>query len=158
MYEVTDEATGAFLLNSVGHTFDAAACVDSNGVPTGEHDCPIDTASRSFAGCVDSGCHSNQEGAAAIMRLRTEFVASQAEALLGQLEIVDPNLDEPGGEIDGTNSTFTVAEGAFFNYNLAMHGGDVHGATVHNSPWIRALLAASITAVEEEYGVAPAAP
>lgn len=158
MYEVTDAATGDFVFNSVGHTFEAAACVDAAGVPIGEHDCPIDASSRSFAGCIGSGCHSTEEGTAAIMNLRVDFVANQAATLLGQLEIVDPNLDEPGGEIDAENSTFTLAEGAFFNYNLAMHGGDVHASTVHNSPWIRALLAASIAAVEAEYGVAPAAP
>jgi len=153
MYEIEDQATGELLLNSVGHTFDAAACVDANGIPTGEHDCPIDTASRSFVGCVASGCHSTQANAAAIMSLRSEFVANQAATLLALLEEVDPNLDEPGGEIDASVSTFTIAEGAFFNYNLAYHGGDVHAATVHNSPWIRALLAASISAVEAEYGV-----
>ena len=57
------------------------------------------------------------------------------------------------GEIDAGNSTFTVAEGAFFNYNLANHGGSVYGSTTHNPPWIRALLEASIAAVEDEYGV-----
>ena len=52
------------------------------------------------------------------------------------------------------NPTFTVAEGAFFNYNLAIHGGDVKGSAMHNPRLIPALLEASITAVEDEYGVA----
>jgi predicted CXXCH cytochrome family protein len=153
MYEIDDEATGTFVFNSVGHTFQAIACVDEVGIPTGETDCPVDTDSRSFAGCVDSGCHSSEEGAAAILNLRADFTRNQADVLLALLEEVDPNLDEPGGEIDAGNSTFTVAEGAFFNYNLANHGGSVYGSTTHNPPWIRALLEASIAAVEDEYGV-----
>jgi hypothetical protein len=153
MYEITDQATGEFVFQSVGHTFQAIPCVDGDGIPNGETDCAITTAERSFVGCVDSGCHSSEDGAAAILNLRGGFVAARAAALLAQLLIVDPNLDEPGGEIDATNSTFTVAEGAFFNYNLATHGGDSYASTTHNSPWIRALLAASIAAVEDEYGV-----
>ena len=153
MYEVTDAATGAFSFNSVGHTFQAIACVDEAGIPTGETDCPVDTDSRSFAGCVDSGCHSSEGGAAALLNLRAGFITGLSDDLLALLLIVDPTLDEPGGEIDATTSTFTVAEGAFFNYNLANHGGDVHGSTTHNPPWIRALLEASIGAVEDEYGV-----
>ncbi len=153
VYEVTDEATGDFVFQAVGHTFGAIPCVDESGIPTGEHDCAISTDSRSFVGCVDSGCHSTEDGAAAILNVRADFVRGQADDLLALLTLVDPNLDAPGGEIDATVATFTVAEGGFFNYSLATHGGDVHGSTTHNSPWIRALLDASITAVEDEYGV-----
>ena len=153
MYTVTDEATGAFEFQAVGHTFDAIPCVDESGIPNGETDCAVSTAERSFVGCVDSGCHSTEDGAAAILNVRGDFVRTQADALLALLELVDPNLDEPGGEIDATVATFTVAEGGFFNYSLATHGGEVYGSTTHNSPWIRALLDTSITAVEDEYGV-----
>ncbi|NNK47682.1 MAG: hypothetical protein HKP01_02275 [Gemmatimonadetes bacterium] len=153
MYTVTDQATGEFEFQSVGHTFESIPCVDESGIPNGETDCAVDAAERSFVGCVDSGCHSTQEGAAAILNFRADFIQTQAEILLALLEQVDPNLDEPGGEIDATVSTFTVAEGGFFNYSLANHGGDVYGSTTHNPPWIRALLAASISAVEDEYGV-----
>jgi hypothetical protein len=153
MYTVTDEATGAFEFQSVGHTFDAIPCVDETGIPNGETDCAVSTAERSFVGCVDSGCHSTEDGAAAILNVRADFIRTGADILLALLEQVDPNLDEPGGEIDATVATFTVAEGGFFNYNLATHGGEVYGSTTHNPPWIRALLEASIVAVEAEYGV-----
>lgn len=152
-FTVTDEATGEFEFQAVGHTFQAIPCLDEQGIPTGEHECPITVEARSFVGCVDSGCHSTEDGTAAILNLRANNVEAQAEELLALLELVDPNLDEPGGEIDATVATFTVAEGGFFNFNLATHGGDVHGSTTHNSPWIRALLEASIVAVEDEYGV-----
>ena len=153
MYTVTDEATGLFQFQSVGHTFESLPCVDESGIPNGESDCAFEAGVRSFAGCVDSGCHSTQESVALLLNNRADNVSAQAEVLLALLEEVDPNLDEPGGEIDATVPTFTVAEGGFFNYSLANHGGDVYGSTTHNPPWIRSLLEASIAAVEDEYGV-----
>ena len=153
MYTVTDEATGEFEFQSVGHTFESIPCVDESGIPDGETDCAVTAEARSFVGCVDSGCHSTEDGAAAILNIRADNIRSQTEVLLALLTLVDPNLDEPGGEIDATVSTFTVAEGGFFNYSLANHGGDVYGSTTHNPPWIRDLLDASIVAVEAEYGV-----
>ncbi len=152
MYTVTDEATGEFQFQAVGHTFDAIPCVDENGIPDGETDCAVTAEARSFVGCVDSGCHSTEDGAAAILNIRADNIRAKADELLALLEQVDPNLDEPGGEIDATVSTFTVAEGGFFNYNLATHGGEVFGSTTHNPPWIRDLLDASIVAVQTEYG------
>ena len=152
-YTVTDEATGEFQFEAVGHTFQALPCVDENGIPTGASDCPVTTVARTFEACVDSGCHSTEQQTSALFDIRAGNIAAQAADLLAQLQIVDPNLDEPGGEIDATVSTFTVAEGAYFNYSLATHGGEVYGSTVHNAPWIRGLLAASIAEVEDEYGV-----
>jgi hypothetical protein len=152
-YTVTDEATGEFEFQAVGHTFEAAPCVDESGIPNGETGCALTAEARSFAGCVDSGCHSSQDAAASLLNVRATFIDERADELLAQLLIVDPNLDEPGGEIDATVPTFTVAEGAYFNWALANHGGEVYGSTTHNAPWIRALLAASSVAVEDEYGV-----
>lgn len=153
MYTVTDEATGAFEFAAVGHTFQAIPCVNAEGIPTGETDCPVDTTARTFEACLDSGCHSTEDATAALLNIRADFVESQAEDLLTLLTLVDPNLDEPGGEIDPEVSTFTVAEGAFFNHALATHGGEVYGSTTHNSFWVRGLLDASIDAVIDEYGV-----
>jgi len=153
MYTVTDQATGDFVFQAVGHTFQAIPCVDANGIPNGEEDCSISAVARSFVGCVDSGCHSTEDGAAAILNLRGDLVRAKADDLLALLTLVDPNLDDPGGEIDATVATFTIAEGGFFNYSLATFGGDVHGSTTHNASWVQALLNASITAVENEYGV-----
>ncbi len=158
MYTVNDEATGEFVFEAVGHTFQAIPCVDSEDIPTGETDCPITTEARSFVGCVDSGCHSTESGAAALLNVRADFIADRAADLLVLLTIVDPNLDEPGGEIDATTSTFTVAEGSFFNYSLATHLGDVYGSTTHNAPWIRSLLAASHEGFEDKNCVMCHAP
>jgi hypothetical protein len=75
---------------------------------------------------------------------------------------VDPNLEAAGGVIDDTDPTFTIAEGALFNYNLATFGNadfgtnTVVGSSVHNPFLVEALLTASIDVVEEEYGVVAA--
>jgi len=48
-----------------------------------------------------------------------------------------------------------VAEGSFFNYNLATFGGKVYGSATHNPFLTEALLLASIAEVEATYGVPP---
>lgn len=151
-YEVTDAETGEFLVTSTGHLFQAIPCVDAQGVPVAG-DCEISTAARSFEGCTGAGCHGDATAAFSALTSGISAVETAATDLIAQLETVDPNLDEAGGAIDPAEPTFTVAEGAFFNYNLAVHGGDVVPAAVHNPFLVEALLLASQTAVENEYGV-----
>lgn len=152
-YEVSDPATGNFVFQAVGHTFQAIPCVDEAGIPDGAADCAVTLEARSWEGCTNAGCHGTAESARLILEARTSQIAQRADALIALLEIVDPNLDEPGGEIDGANPSFTVAEGAFFNWSLANHGGSLRGSTVHNFQVTRALLDASIEAVQDEYGL-----
>ena len=154
MFPVNDPNTGGLLVNSVGHLFEAIPCVDAQGIPIPGGDCPLTIAARSFAGCATGACHGGQQASAAGALIATRLdIADRAADLLALLTVVDPNLTAPGGAIDPTNPTFTVAEGALFNYNLATHGGDVTASTAHNPFLIRALLIASEQAVEEEYGV-----
>lgn len=154
-YDVTDAETGEFVFTSTGHLFEAIPCVDAQGVPVAG-DCEISTSARTFEGCTGSGCHGDATAAFSALTAGLNGVEPAAADLLAQLETVDPNLDGAGGAIDPAVSTFTVAEGAFFNYNLAMHGGDAVGSTAHNPFLVEALLLASQTAVENEYGVAAA--
>ena len=162
--EITDSETGEFLFQAVGHTFQAAPCVDENGVPTGL-DCGIGTDVRDFQGCAVSGCHGSPTGAQAVLvtaSIRFQFLHDE---LYDLLVAVDPNLDEPGGEIDPTDGVLTTAEGAFFNMELAAFGGPEEdrpspllayaAAAAHNPFLVEQLLIASIQAVEAEYGVAP---
>lgn len=162
-YEVRDSETGEFLLNATGHLFSAIPCVDAQGIPTAS-DCVLDETSRSFEGCAVSGCHNSPSGAASVLIVAALDIQRLVEDLRGQLLQVDPGLDAPGGEIDASNPTFTVAEGAFFNIELAEFGGTGRpdpllayaSAAAHNPFMVRALLIASQDAVEEEYGFAPA--
>ena len=151
-YEVTDEDTGDFVFNATGHLFTAIPCVDAQGKPTTNTDCAIATTERSFTGCATSGCHATETAAAAAMASTSTQIQELADDLIALLRIVDPNLAEAGGAIDPADPTFTTAEGAFFNYNLAAFGGDVYGGSAHNPFLIEALLIASMDAVLEEYG------
>lgn len=156
-YEIDDPA-GDFLFNSVGHGFNPIPCLDAEGLPLPfPNECSLSPDARSYVGCVDSGCHNSEAAAAAALTSASERIERWVEELLELLLIVDPNLDEPGGEIDPTDPTFTVAEGAFFNMELAEFGNSdfgtdtVLGSTTHNPFLTESLLIASIEAVEEEY-------
>lgn len=164
-FEITDQETGQFLFNSTGHLFTAIPCLDAEGIPT-PGDCALSTTARSFNGCTAGGCHGDAQAAFSALSTASTRIRDRANTLLDLLLQVDPNLDGPGGEIDASNPTFTVAEGAFFNLNLANFGGTrgepatqktVAGSTTHNPFLVEALLVASIAAVEEEYGVSAGA-
>ncbi|HSM06478.1 MAG TPA: hypothetical protein VK858_17785, partial [Longimicrobiales bacterium] len=160
--EISDAETGEFLLNAVGHTFQAAPCVDENGIPTGE-DCELNTTVRDFQSCAVSGCHGSPDGALSVLTTATVRFQNLVEELHDLLVQVDPNLDEPGGAIDATDGVLTTAEGAFFNMELAEFGGPEEdrpspllayaAAAAHNPFLVEQLLIASINAVEDEYGV-----
>ena len=151
-YEVTDSETGEFVFNSTGHLFTAIPCVDASGIPV-EGDCEISTSARSFQGCTGSGCHGDATAAFSALTAASTRIENAATELHDLLLLVDPNLEEAGGAIDPADPTFTTAEGATFNYHLATFGGDVTGSTAHNPFLVEALLLASITEVEDEYGV-----
>ncbi len=158
MYEVTDSETGEFLLTSVGHLFNPIPCVGPDGLPLPfPNECGLSADDRYYVGCVDSGCHSSEQSAASALTAASARMEFLVEELHELLVIVDPNLSDPGGEIDPTNPTFTVAEGAFFNMELAEFGSaefgtnTVLGSTTHNPFLMESLLIASIAEVEDEY-------
>jgi hypothetical protein len=178
---ITD-ASGNFLLESVGHTFQAASCLDSQGLPVVEEDCPV--TERTFAGCVGSGCHGGEWSARnAYVRVRTRL-----NNLLDELwadtdgdhviEATDsgllPQVIALGFESDlnPEDETMTPAKGAMWNAMLAWtddrvqwSDGEVAGAHfsshpnsgngVHNPHLLEALLLASIGHVRDSYGAEP---
>ncbi|NNE44839.1 MAG: hypothetical protein HKN12_11585 [Gemmatimonadetes bacterium] len=154
-FEVLDAETGEFVFASTGHSFKALPCLDSQGVPSGDDACNYNSMERSFASCATTGCHSSEVAASSALTAATLRMELFSSDLLQSLTMVDPNLDSAGGEIDAGDPTFTVAEGAYFNYNLANHGGSVIGSATHNPFLTEALLIASINAVFDEYGVRP---
>ncbi len=161
-FDVTDEETGAFVFSVKGHLFRPIPCLDAQGVPLPfENGCEISTAARSFVSCTGAGCHGSEQAAFSAITAASTRIQKAVDDLRAQLLKVDPNLDGAGGPIDGANPVFTVAEGAFFNLELAEFGNQdfgtntVLGSTVHNPFLVEALLLASSQAVEDEYGVAP---
>ncbi len=185
---ITDPATGAFVLQSVGHLFDAIPCTDSTGVPNADQSCLL--AERDFSACATSGCHLNQQAA------RSAYIAVEGrmDNLLDQIwldsdsnGVIDatdggliPQLLARGtaadsAELDFSSNVTTVAKGTLFNAALAATNsrpqflsGQVLGVTfathmasgngVHNPFLLEALLTSSISALHSTYGLTPPAP
>lgn len=185
---ITDPATGAFVLQSVGHLFEPIPCLDSLGIPTTNQGCQL--SDRDFSACATSGCHLTETAA------RSAFIAVQSrlDNLLDQiwidtdsngvLEATDggllPQLLARGtaadsAELDFGSNVTTVAKGTLWNAALAATddrqqflGGKVLGYTfsthmasgngVHNPFLLEALLTSSISAVKTTYGLAPPVP
>lgn len=161
-YSAPDELTGETVF-SVGHGFRAIPCIE-NGLPTGAEDCAVTVEARKWDGCLGSGCHADATTARSVLNSALTSILDRAQTLDELLHAVDPEGSAPGGEIDPTNPTFTVAEGAYFNLHLAHHGTDLDPAmtradslvafapsTTHNPFLIESLLIASINAVLEAY-------
>jgi len=179
-FDVTDAATGDFLLTSVGHTFEPIQCLDAQGLPTAG---PCPDAERTFGACVTSGCHVSQD----VVRTAFTSLKNDLNSLVDILWTDDGDhvMEATDGgllpQIIASDDTLelwlgddivTVAEGAFYNAQLAYthdreHWGDgemwgVHfsahkasGEGVHNPFLLRALLSASIGAVINTYGPVP---
>lgn len=187
-FEVTDQASGEFQFQSVGHNFQAVPCLDADGIPTGETGCALTVEARSFEACATSGCHGSPSTARNLMVATRDNINAALDALWTDsndndvLETTDGGLlpqvlaQEGPSEIDVFDSTFTTAEGALWNAQLAFtsnrtHWGDGRvegqddsfgshkgsGEGVHNPFLLEALLDASAQAVADEYGLtAPA--
>jgi len=159
--EITDAATGEFVLNAVGHDFTAIPCVDANGAPI-PGDCELSSDARDFeTGCVGSGCHTSVTGVFSATSTAVARLSNLHDELEELLLTIDPNLSDVGGPIDARDGIFTVGDGAFYNMELAAFGGSDRAepglayaaAAAHNPFLTEQLLIASITAVENEYGV-----
>lgn len=161
-FQISDPLRPGILVESTSHLFRPIPCIDAEGrpLPFGQS-CDLAPPARSYKACTGGGCHGSEQTAFSALTAATTRIQRAADQLIGQLQRVDPNLTSAGGEIDGANPLFTVAEGAYFNYRLATFGNrefgtnSVIGSSVHNPFLIEALLIASIQAVQEKYGVAP---
>lgn len=178
---ITDE-NGNFLLESVGHTFQAASCTDSEGRPVVGKGCSPEA--RTFAACVGSGCHGGEWSARdAYVRARNRLNVLLDELWADidgdhVLEATDhgllPQVIALGfaADLDPDDSTMNPAKGAMWNAMLAWTDdrtqwsdgevGGVHfsshpnsGNGAHNPHLLEALLLASIRDVRESYGAAP---
>ena len=123
--------------NSVGHLFEAAPCVDDDGVPYPGHDCEL--ADRRWNACAQ--CH----GTAANSLLKFETYTEELEGYLKAIwddanhnDTLDLDGSDSGLLVDIVNlgdytvlaqndDVFTIAEGVLFNAMLA------HGH--HAAPW-----------------------
>jgi hypothetical protein len=140
-YAVTDQATGAFQIQVVGHRFLAIPCVDANGAPTDDQNCQV--AARSFKSCAASGCHTEATARSALASAEADiaFLTGTLDNMLKQVPATE-KLPAAAGKV-------TTARGAAYNSALAKS----HGAEVHNPFLVKALLRASIVAISDDYGL-----
>lgn len=143
-YEVTDELTGEFKFQAVGHRFEAIPCVNEQGIPTGESTCTV--TARSFRGCLGSGCHGTETAARSAFQVATTRITNLAGELKRQLDQVRATRPT---EFNQNDNRWSSAEGADFNYQLALFPG----SQVHNPFIVEALLLASIQEMRAKYGV-----
>ncbi len=159
-YTATDELTGEEF-TAEGHTFLAAPCVDASGRPTGNTSCALTAEARDFQGCLE--CHDSEEEAASALRASVSALLPKVRTLLNRLTQIDPNLAARGGEIDANDFRFTVAEGAYFTYTVAVHADGLPAqddparralaaAVAHNPALMDALVDAALDALDAEYG------
>ncbi len=141
-YDVTDAATGAFVLSVKGHSFKPIPCLDTSGVPDPQADCPL--SQRTFSGCTSSGCHGSQDAARSAYVVATSRIAKLVTELDALLALV------PSTEFSTSDNVYTVAEGAKFNAGL----GSITNSAIHNPFLTEALLTASIALIKTEYGLA----
>jgi predicted CXXCH cytochrome family protein len=152
--DVTNGA-GRLAWHYTGHGFYAIPCVDTAGVDSTDS-CAL--AQRSFASCARSGCHASGDAA------RANFVSLDSEMVFlagilwddvngnGKIDAGDTGLLTQVPTTEFTrDSVITVGEGALFNVQLVKVDGS-HG--VHNPPYLKALLTATIQAVQQRYGLA----
>lgn len=160
--------SGATFYASTGHQFFAIPCVDADGkiIQTRTTNNTCDVSQRRFAACATSGCHAS-EGAARAMFESTEadlqFLADVIWKDVNGNDKVDAGdtgllMSVPSTEFktrtSATTTPYTVAEGAQFNKRMLATDGS-NG--VHNPPYMRALLIASINAAKSTYAL-PVAP
>jgi predicted CXXCH cytochrome family protein len=92
---VTDQLTGQFTFQSVGHTFEAIPCPDATGIPRPCAD--IDTVAagtgHDFTSCSNSGCHS---GGAAVAKFAYQTLKNDLKNYLDQIWTDNPSVGTVG--------------------------------------------------------------
>ncbi len=133
MFDVTDPGTGAFVIRSVGHTFEAIGCLDpTTGVPVAG---PCPDAERNFKGCAVAGCHGNEPAAMAALTSIRSSMNFYTDLLWFDTDndsVIDPTdsgvlpqilaksiAAGDSNQINLYDAVFTPAEGAIWNAQLA---------------------------------------
>lgn len=91
-FRVTD-ASGGFVFQSTGHQFEAAPCVDAQGVPSGETECAFTTAARNWSACTNSGCHNVPGDPAASQQIAANLYNSAKLTLKNLADIIWSDLN-----------------------------------------------------------------
>jgi predicted CXXCH cytochrome family protein len=153
-YDIT--LGGKVIGKTTGHLFNATPCVDANGAPTKDQNCALPQ--RSFRSCTS--CHGTENTARALMVAAEADIERIAAQLAATLSRVQPNWRTcynagncpAGSPFNYRDGKYTTAEGAVFNYELALYPGSV----VHNPVLVKVLLLESIDQVLQDYNLGTA--
>lgn len=140
-FTVTDQASGNFQFQVTGHMFRAIPCVDANGKPLPDNTCDI--TARTFRACTASGCHGTEAAARSAFTVVETRINNLAAQLKAMIDVVRAT------EVKSNDGKWTSAEGADFNYQLAIK----KGSATHNPFLIEALMTASIQEMQLRYGL-----
>jgi hypothetical protein len=180
-FEVRDQASGGFLFQSTGHQFEAAPCVDAQGIPTGETECAFTTAARNWSACTKSGCHHVPGNEAAGQQVAANLYNAVKIELKALADIlwtdtdgdrrIDPFPTDGGylarieasapGDRNSNDDVVTAADGSEFNARMCgigLHSHEDASYGAHNKFLCAALLAASGTYLRSIYAFLPAPP
>ena len=139
-FQVTDPQTGNFVFQATGHLFLAIPCLNA-GVPTADTTCAL--TARTFRSCTATGCHGSENAA------RSVFTTTRSEILDDAAELKRLVDQVRATAINSNDKKWTTAEGADFNYQLAIK----KGSFVHNPYLIKELIRVSIAEMKEEYNI-----
>ncbi len=90
---VTDQLTGAFTFQSVGHTFDALTCPDATGIPIPCKDAVAPDTVRDFTACSTGNCHI---GGPQVARLAYQTLKGELHNYLDQIWTDNPSAGTVG--------------------------------------------------------------
>jgi predicted CXXCH cytochrome family protein len=159
-----------------GHQFLPIPCVDGAGAITDEQECGYGATERSWAACTASGCHGDAIAASTIFAVQRQnvqnlidviwinndgngssgspMVSTDDDGYLGQIFDTDPTqFRKEAGTLEDPY-VLTPAEGALFNAQMLaedLYGHNDGSKGVHNPFYYEALLAATISELEDTY-------
>ncbi len=149
-FTATDKASGKFVMQSTGHRFIAAPCVDANGSPTTSQTCAL--TAKTFRSCASSSCHATE--AVARTLYTTDSVRIYQLVASANSAIAKVKAANAAACTLVSGKPYTSCLGAQFNVSLAQ----APGAFVHNPFLLEQLLVASINQIQKDFGVTPSAP
>jgi hypothetical protein len=172
-FTVNDPASGNFAFQSVGHQFEAAPCVDAQGVPTGQDDCAFTNAARNWSSCTTSGCHANEDVAANLFNATRGNIEAFAAVLWVDTDhdqTIDaypaddgylPRIKAQTTDLNPSDNVVTGADGMEFNVRLCAEGRHGHpdgSFGTHNKFLCEALLVQGAAYLKSVYAFLPAPP
>ena len=182
-FTTTDASTGQ-AFTSVGHLFSPNPCKDPvTGIPVGKNepggDCAYTATTRFWTGCVNAGCHADENAAANLFNGTRAEVDVLIDILWiddgdAVLEVTDGGLlprvlaQNPSTTVPATDSAFycctaaakdnnlSIAEGALFNARMLaeeLYSHNDGSKGIHNPALYKGLIAGSINAVRARYNL-----